>query len=228
MNKKIKDYIDKQFKEFREFMVNDREEFKNFIYDSTQEDKKEFNNNQLKRFINKVNDSLTNHRLKINDLINRDTYNREYIKALNFLSWFSWDKLHSKILAEEAKNKLYSELKYTQVNSIYGDLNQLNRNLDDIDFNYIITGKYNSDKCNNLNTTISIATSDLVYCDKTCIVATNYKDEKIEEPPKPTYNDYVKAVVKTPHKFNKEIIYNVYKYLLEIIEKDKIASKYKV
>lgn len=45
--------------------------------------------------------------------------------------------------------------------------------------------------------------------------------------PKIKYEDKVIALLDNPYNYTKTQVYNVYKYLLEIIEKDKTIGKYK-
>ena len=178
----------------------------------------------FRRLVSEFNNSMSEHRARINELGLRDQYNREYIKALNFLSWFSWDKLYSQSLVKEAKNKLYAELNYSQTDTVYGNLNQLNRDDDSIDLQYLLTGKH------QVNNTLTVNTGKLyTVADTNNVCYTTNINPYVKEEPKIVkheYNEYVKAVVNTPHKYSKSVVYNVYKYLLDIIEKDKIVSKY--
>ena len=182
----------------------------------------------FRRLVSELNNSIFEHRTRINELGLRDQYNREYIKALNFLSWFSWDKLYSQSLIKEAKSKLYAELNYSQTDTVYGNLTQLNRDDDSIDIQYLFTGKH-QEKVMSSNT-LTVNTGKLyTVADKNNVCYTTNINPYVKEESKIVkheYNEYVKAVVNTPHKYSKSVVYNVYKYLLDIIEKDKIASKY--
>lgn len=178
----------------------------------------------LKEF-NRIGDI---YRDKINSLAIRDKYNKEYIKALNFLNWFDWDKLYSQTLVKEAKNKLLKDLYYSQTDAVFGDVNQINKDDNTIDIEYINTGKrkvkdnivtsHGSLYCVNTSGNASLCVANHSVMD-------TYYPHK-EEKPKYNYDDYVKAVVNAPYKFSKETVYKVYKYLLEVIDKDKITSKY--
>ena len=172
---------------------------------------------RMRRLVNEVENTLKAQNKAINNLINNDVYNNEYIKALNFLSWFNWDKLYSKTLINEAKNKLIKELNYVQKSCHY-TITTLN----DIDINKYYT--HSTIATTQLNSGLCTVKYDPMSLCVTNSLSTNID----EEPVKPKYEDYVKAVVKAPHNFTKEIVYKVYKYLLEVIEKDKIASKYRV
>ena len=181
--------------------------------------------NRLITEFNRIGDI---YRDRINSLVIRDKYNREHIKALNFLNWFDWGKLYSQTLVKEAKNKLLKDLYYSQTDAVFGDVNQINKDDNTIDIEYINTGKHKvknnvvtshgSLYCVNTNGTLSTCVSSDYITSSCC----SHKEEE----PKYSYNDYVKAVVNAPYKFSKETVYKVYKYLLEVIDKDKITSKY--
>lgn len=182
----------------------------------------------ISRVIKEFNRIGDIYRDRINSLTIRDKYNKEYIRALTFLNWFDWDKLYSQTLVKEAKNKLLKDLYYSQTDAVYGDVNQINKDDNTIDIEYISTGKH------NVKDTLKASGTGTLYCVNSGNVSICNADYKTltacyptkEEKPKYNYDDYVKAVVNAPYKFNKETVYKVYKYLLEVIDKDKITSKY--
>lgn len=173
------------------------------------------------KIVDKVDRALLRLTNGINYLNDSQRYLAEWVEALNFLHWFNWNKMHSKKLVEEAKNKLYKELEYVQCGSIIPQKLEW----DDI------TIKEKQDK----QTGIGYIKCDANACLRSCYDYTPTVNEirlgnktlYLEDPtPKYEYKDYVKAVVAAPYKFDKKVCYNVYRYLKEILNKDITVKEY--
>lgn len=174
----------------------------------------------MRRMVEETNTKLNSIYKDLDNLKENNDYNKEYIVALNFLSWFNWDKLYSRTLVNEAKNKLLKELDYTQ-QKLYGTTLFSHHN---IDKDYVI---FNMEKITDVTKSyIDIKSYNTAYNFLNDGLGLNSSVELINKQPKYEYKDYVKAVVASPWKFDKVTVYNVYKYLLEILEKDKTACKY--
>ena len=172
------------------------------------------------KIIDKVDKSLLRLTNGINYLNDSQRYLAEWVEALNFLHWFNWNKMHSKKLVEEAKNKLHGELEYSQCGSIIPQKLEWD--------NITIKEKQEKKQEWGCISADSICTRNYVdYSHAVNEIRIGNKTLYLEDPtPKYEYKDYVKAVVAAPYKFDKKVCYNVYKYLKEILNKDTTVKEY--
>lgn len=175
----------------------------------------------INKIIDKVDTSLLRLVNQINYLNDSQKTLTEWVEALNFLSWFNWDKIYSNKLIKEAKNKLWHELDYPQATSHIPDK---------LDFdNITIKPKKDTEKYGQytINSNFGVGKCEYSISPNITELKIDGRTVYLEDPrPKYEYRDYVKAVVATPHNFPKEVVYSVYKYLKDIINKDKLTKEY--
>lgn len=139
----------------------------------------------------------------LKDFCKKIKANNEYQTALDFLVWFKWDELASEKLIKETRDTLIDTLRYE-----------------------LPEDPYMSER---LIDAIANPQSKTSICDYYRPIFTTYADNtsmQLLEPSKHTYEDYVKAVVANPFKYSKETRYKVYKFLQDVLEKNKIITKY--
>lgn len=176
--------------------------------------------NDAKKLTDKVDTALLRVTNYINRLNRSQRFLGEWVEALNFLHWFNWNKMYSKRLIKEAKEKLHSELEYTQSGAIVPE---------ELEWD-TITIKEKEEKKPEWGCISADSICTRSYCD----YSPNYSEIRLgnktlylEDPtPKYEYKDYVKAVVAAPYKYDKKVCYNVYRYLKEILAKDQTVKDY--
>lgn len=181
---------------------------------------------KLERDSTFIGKSFNQVKRTINELIDKCSYLEEYIQAVNFLSWFSWDKLKSEPLVKEAKNKLLEELSYVQTSAVLSKIGDKDLFGYDKFSNSIGTYGYTT-SCDSHSITVPYNYGTIAVDTAEKCICTHYGYVQKPVKPKHKYDDYVKAVVRKPYAFSKSTVYRVYKYLLEIIDKDKLVDKYK-
>lgn len=184
-----------------------------------------FNNDKIldddaKKLTDKVDKSLLRITNYINNLNRSQRFLGEWVEALNFLNWFTWNKMYSKRLIKEAKDKLHCELEYSQSGTIVPQ---------ELEWDTITIKEKDEKKAEwGCVSADSVCVRNYVdYSNKVNEIRIGNKTLYLEDPtPKYEYKDYVKAVVAAPYKYDKKTCYNVYKYLKEILAKDQTVKDY--
>lgn len=181
---------------------------------------------KLKEYNNYNDNMLDDIVATVNSLIEASNFQSEYIEALRFILWFRWKYIKSEILKNEARMKPIKDLDYSQ--------SCRSAVIIKLDYDNIpsrrINNKGKDHKYSNLNT-ICIDGRNTAICATTDWYKSYspvFTPATIEEPKKIiiTFDETVAGLIAKPYKYSKPEIYSVYKYLLEILDKDAIANKY--
>ena len=168
---------------------------------------------------------LNEIRTTVNELIEVNKSNDNYIEALKFFAWFKWDKLSSNKLICEIKNKPLAELPMpdTFVSSFH--LNKLD------------AFKQDKPQITNVVVNGSVSTVSTMYYPNICatsltvddvleaIEKKNNKEEKKKEAI--PYSQCVGGLVANFYNYDRQTLYKTYKYLLTILEKDNKITEYR-
>lgn len=190
------------------------------IKDDVSNIKHDMSNNDSK-FEAFVKDSIA----AINSLIDYTKCQDEYIEALTYLSKFRWKYILSKSLRHEAQHKKYEDIEnYKQISKPI-----LNTQLDKKD--YTESNQYKHLCINGYATfspqsyiTIESSHDPKEVIKETIDYILNPDPDKNKEQVK--YNQTVEAVVALPCNYSKEVVYNVYCYLKDILKIDTDVLKY--
>lgn len=222
MNKKL----DKTLKDLNEVVGNIRKQEVNL----------EQNTNKS---LEEIKDVFRTLKSRFNEVVSFSKWQKEYNEALVFFTYFKWGKIVNDKLAKEAKEKPFASLRYEQ-ETCPPFLTKLEQK--DIDF-------YGPDNAKGLHnySSICLNTSCGSLSDMCCSIGTvasevadsfnkvfsvddngyvkvatdpSVKSREIE------WEETVQAVVAEPYKYDKVVLYNVYKYLVEIIKKDDLIDEY--
>lgn len=223
MNKKL----DKTLKDLNEVVDNIKKQKVNL----------EQNTNKS---LEEIKDVFRTLKRRFNEVVSFSKWQKEYNEALVFFTYFKWGKIVNDKLAKEAKTKPFASLCYEQ-ETCTPFLTKLEQK--DIDFYSVDNAKglhtYNticlqgnsptqlSDLCCSIGTVASEVADSFnkvfsVDNDGYVKVATNPNVESREI----KWEETVQAVVAEPYKYDKVVLYNVYKYLVETIKKDDLIDEY--
>lgn len=167
-----------------------------------------------------------------NAVVEYAQYNDEFIEALRFLDKFGKYNISNDALRNKALNTKYEELNYKQTTKPI--LNKIDKKNDGTKTIQISASNYTDTISNNIIGhyfspifTTQDSTQDLKeYINEKISEITNPKEEPKEEE-KVKWEEKVGYVLEHKDKFSKEVLYNVYKFLEELIKKDKELTEWK-
>lgn len=164
---------------------------------------------------------------KYNRVVEYAQYNDEFIEALRFLDKFGKYTINNDALRNKALNTKYEELNYKQTTKPI--LNKIDKKNDGTQTIQISGSDYTniiSNCCYPIFTTHDNTQDLKEYINEKISEITNPPEEPKEEE-KVKWEEKVGYVLEHKDKFSKEVLYNVYKFLEELIKKDKELNKWK-
>lgn len=163
---------------------------------------------------------------KYNAVVEYAEYNDEFIEALRFLDKFGKYTINNDALRNKALNTKYEELNYKQTTKPI--LNKIDKKNDGT-ITQISVSNYTNiiSNCFSPIFTVQDSTQDLKeYINEKISEITNPTEEPKEEE-KVKWEEKVGYVLEHKDKFSKEVLYNVYKFLEELSNKDKELTEWK-